>query len=132
MTLTLAADADGAPGAAIETFGITEFNATEPTIYTVTSVHHPRLDRDTQYWIVASTPSPTQIAWYNTVDSWSSSTSLLAYRAQGQAWSVVSDPYPPGFIVCGEPLRVSSVAFTLRMVPGVGLEPTLPLPEKGF
>ena len=114
MTLTLAADADGTPGAAIETFGITGLNATEPTIYTATSVQHPRLDRDVQYWIVASTTNPTQVTWYNTVDSWSSSTSLLAYRAQGQPWSVLSDPYPPGVIVRGEPLRVSSSVRFVR------------------
>jgi hypothetical protein len=113
MTLTLTTDADGIPGIAIESFEIVALTTREPTLYTVTSIQHPRLDRGTQYWIVASTADPTQITWYNTVDSWSSSTRLLGYREQGQPWSILSDPYPPGLIVYGKPLRLSSVALTV-------------------
>jgi hypothetical protein len=105
MTLALVTDADGVPGTPIETFRIKDVNTTEPVIYTVTSVNHPRLEANTQYWIIAGAISPTEMTWSNTADSWSANARLEAFREKGHPWSVIADPYVPGVLVLGREIN---------------------------
>jgi hypothetical protein len=117
MTLALVTDANGVPGTPIETFRITDVNATKPTVYTITSVHHPRLNANTQYWIVASATSPTHITWYNTANNSSSNGNLMAFRENGGQWSASGNPYIPGVTVIGNPSKTLSIAQDLFAVP---------------
>jgi len=103
----LAADAGGAPGAAIERFSIVDVRAAEPAMYTLASAKHPRLERETQYWLIASPPGAARVRWWNTVDSWSSNARLEARRENGRAWEVVANPYIPGIMVIGRSFHPS-------------------------
>jgi len=74
-------------------------------MYTLTSAKHPRLERETQYWLVVSAAGSARVRWWNTVDSWSTNARLEARRENGQAWQVVANPYIPGIIVRGQPVQ---------------------------
>jgi len=115
MTLELAADENGAPGTPIETFQI-DVTAAKPTIYTIASVKHPRLERDTQYWITAHAASPAQIWWANPAVGAYWTGYVMAFRERGE-WSVNADREAPGIIVYGKPVKTASEAHGLLTVP---------------
>jgi len=113
ITLELAADA-GAPSTVIESLSIKDVRATEPTVYTVTSVTHLVLEAYTQYWIVVRATGSRQTRWWSTFDSSTSTLRPEARREAGKPWSVIYGPDPPGIVVVGERSPAVAMVFCVK------------------
>jgi len=105
------------PAAVIESFSIKDVRATEPTLYTVNSIAHPLVEAFTQYWIVLSANGSTQMRWWDTVDSWSTTARPTAQREKGKPWEVMYVPNVPGIIVLGERTPKVAADFGRRLRP---------------
>ncbi len=94
--VSLTRDADGVPGAPLETFAITDLRATKPSVYIIDSVDHPRLVEDTQYWIVVEASGPAKITWWGNSSSSRFSGGVQARQDGDAPWSVYWSPDSPG------------------------------------
>ncbi|HEY6328439.1 MAG TPA: choice-of-anchor R domain-containing protein [Blastocatellia bacterium] len=104
MKLALMTDVNGAPGTPIETFTVTGIHGEAPTLYTIDSVIHPRLEAWTEYWIVAQAAGPTRITWWsrpNTAKNSASNGVPQAFRENSGPWSAIWAPEVPGVAVTG-------------------------------
>lgn len=95
VTVVIAADSAGSPGAALETFSINNLPAT-PTVESAISALNPVLTAGTPYWfeVIGKGPNPgTDIGqWYDT--SLSTTQTIDITNNGGATWSVFSAGEP--------------------------------------
>ncbi len=114
VTLEIAANAAGVPGAAIESFPFV-ISSTSATIYTATSVLHPLLIAGTTYWVVlaADDPAGTDILWND-----STTTEGFSSQSEPGPWLPQSELFAPAFDVLATAVPVPEPAtFSLLLAP---------------
>ncbi|MEW4568587.1 choice-of-anchor R domain-containing protein [Tautonia sp. JC769] len=66
LVIELREDGGGTPGAVLESFLFLDVvsQAASPSVISASSVLRPRLAANTQYWLIASTPTSNQFIWH--------------------------------------------------------------------
>jgi hypothetical protein len=105
ITVSLLEDANGQPGEPIETFQINVSG--KSTVYTIPSLRHPQLNKNTQYWIVVSPGNSSNMSW-STGRGASNIAYPQAFREHGGNWSLVWIPGQLGIAISGEPINPST------------------------
>ncbi len=103
VTVGVYANSAGEPGTLLESWSATiPTTGIPPTLTTLTSIVHPSLLSATQYWVVLTQASPSQINWFGNDTS-----------TAGGVWS-------------GSPIGSLSQFFSDRAAPGIVLTSTVP------
>jgi hypothetical protein len=111
ISLTLAADNGGSPGAPLETMHGTVGNR---ALYTFNSTQSPTLLGGNSYWVVATADTETRLCWY--VDS-GNSAGPTQFSADGSSWS--SDGLANALRITGDVVPVPEPGSGILI--GVGL-----------
>jgi hypothetical protein len=122
ITVTLASDNSGAPGAAIETFhfdnAMGAFGDANPPLQ-ADSVTHPTLDSGVTYWLVASATGDTYAIWNDSLSDTSGAASQNL--SDGLGWSFYPGETTGAFRITAVPEPASLGLFGAGMLAAIGL-----------
>jgi hypothetical protein len=113
VTLEIAANNSGEPGAAIESFPFL-ISSTSATIYTADSLLHPALAAGTAYWVVLSAddPAQTDILWNR-----STTTEGFSSKSGAEPWLRQTELAAPAFDVLATAAVPEPATFSLLLGP---------------